>query len=93
VSEPQPEALAAFLAGAQYAILEAPQGSDEDASEALIAAGCWYAPRLLAAIENARKLADEWDVKAAETWGQGHRHGEARELREAISRALLGEGE
>ena len=49
--ETQPDGLAAFMAGAGYHVLQAPKSIPEDASESLIAAGCYYAPRLLAAIE------------------------------------------
>ena len=51
MTEPQPLDLTAFLATAEHAILQAPHGSDHEASEALISAGCYYAPRLLAAVE------------------------------------------
>ena len=47
----QPEALTAFLACAEHHILQAPHGSDEEARESLISAGCYYAPRLLAAVK------------------------------------------
>lgn len=43
-------ALTAFLATAEYVILQAPKGT-EGASESLIGAGCWAAPRLFAAVQ------------------------------------------
>ena len=50
MSETQPEDLTAFLATAEYAILQAPKGTD-GADENLIAAGTYYAPRLFAAVQ------------------------------------------
>lgn len=50
MTETQPEDLVGFLAAAEYVILQAPKGT-EGASESLIAAGCWAAPRLFAAVQ------------------------------------------
>lgn len=87
-------ALTAFLATAEYVILQAPKGT-EGASESLLAAGCWAAPRLLAAVEGVLKLAGEWErlaVGESTLIAAGLRL-RAAELRGRVSRTLLGEGE
>ena len=82
----EPEALTAFLATAEHHILQAPHGSTAPAGESLISAGCYYAPRLLAAVEAVRKLVDEWEVLAP--WlGRPA----ANAIREVISHELLGD--
>lgn len=97
MTDSQPE-MAAFMAAAEYAILEAPHGSDHEASESLISAGCFYAPRLLAAVETVLEKATEWEqratgMKRAADLDPGTWDAHAREAREAIRGALLGEGE
>ena len=94
----QPEALTAFLACAEYHILQAPKGVTEDTSEPLAGAGTYYAPRLLAAVEAVRKLADKLEPQAPPSSALEEdrmwiRQECAGMIREAISRALLGEGE
>ena len=98
MTDTQPEALAAFLACAEHHILQAPHGSDEDAGESLISAGCYYAPRLLAAVEAALKLADKLEPQAPPSSALEEdrmwiRQECAGMIREVISCALLGEGE
>lgn len=96
-ADPQPVDLTAFLATAELAILQAPDGTGREASEPLIAAGCHYAPRLLAAVKAALAEADRWAALApTDDWGESM-HGTVladagRSLRETITRVLLGEG-
>ena len=91
--ETQPDGLAAFLAGAGYHVLQAPKSIPEDASESLIAAGCYYAPRLLAAVEKVLAEADKWATLAPpDDWGEST-HGAVladagRSLRGLITREL-----
>lgn len=95
MTETEPVDLTAFLAVAEYHILQAPKSSTEGASESLLAAGCWAAPRLLAAVEGVLKLAGEWErlaVGESTLIAAGLRL-RAAELRGRVSRTLLGEGE
>ena len=95
MTEPQPLDLTAFLATAEHAILQAPHGSDHEASEALISAGCHYAPRLLAAVQKMLELAGPQAGVGPDGepgWWIG-RPLEPSVVREVISRALMDEGE
>ena len=85
MSESQPEALTAFLTAAEYAILQAPHGSDQEASV-----------RLLLAVEVVLALAGKLEpqapaASALEEDRMWIRQECAGMIREAISRALLGE--
>ena len=93
MSGSQSDDLAAFLAGAEYHILQAQHGTAGEAGESLVSAGCWYAPRLLAATLAALEAHTEFDPPdgfgppvcrcSGDPWPCPER--------EAITRRLLGE--
>lgn len=95
--------VAAFLATAEYAILQAPKGT-EGAGENLISAGTYYTPRLFAAVQKVVALHAPVSRGRVMNCCRGceEENGEFHEdcchewpcpTSEAISRALLGEGE
>ena len=94
MTDTQPDALAAFLAGAEYHILQAPKGVTEDTSEPLAGAGTYYAPLLFKAVQAVLELAGRLPSRMPpSTSVEVYRREVAGLIRAAITRELLGEGE